>query len=108
MMRKKREKRRLVKILMIVLIILIVLTCFLLAIRFDFFGNILDSTKKPMKIEIPGECYLIMGNIFYNINNEDDCKKECDNECWVRKKEYVNSEFIEDQQNCNLCNCYCK
>ncbi len=106
--KKRKSRKNLLRILVAILIFFVMLMFVLLIFRFDLFGKIVEGTKAQMKIDIRGECYVIMDNLFYNINNEDDCRKECNNECWVREKEYFNSTFIHTPDACNICECYCR
>lgn len=104
---KKRKTKNLLRFLFVVLIILVLVGGYLTFLRFDVFGSFGLGNKEPVHFIIPGECYIILDNVFFNLNNGDDCKKECDNECWVRELKYFSSEFINNSS-CNSCDCYCE
>jgi len=111
-MGKKKKKsirgRKLVRILISLLVLMVVLLGVVVAWRYDFLGIIDSSIEDPIEILIEGECHIVMENVFYTIKTDDDCKKECRNDCWVRKLDYSNHEFREVENTCNFCDCFCE
>ncbi len=102
---KSRRKKTLIRLLFAFLVLLILLLVFLFMFREGVFNK--KESEGPQKFIIDGECYVIMENVFYKIGNSDDCRKECFNDCWVRKMDFYDSKFINDSS-CNSCECYCE
>lgn len=107
---RKRNRRKNKKTLRTIKILLLIFVTFLVVLLLIDFGVInsvkkIFTKKKPIVIE--GQCYSFMNTILYQINSEDDCKKECSDRCWVQKEDYDSSKFIYTPGACNLCNCYC-
>jgi hypothetical protein len=105
---KKSTNKFLLKIVIILLAIFLTALLVLLSFEFGIAHSIEYMFHKPQPIVIQGECYAAFNSIIYQISNDADCQKQCADECWVRKKTYLDSEFISDPSSCNLCNCYCK
>ena len=112
MTKKRREKnQRNDKLTKIVLLVLCVFTLALLIMILINFGafKLVQSALVPQKpIVIYGQCYAMFNTIIYQINNEEDCKKQCTDNCWVLKESYRSSQFVLTNNSCNICNCYCR
>ena len=109
MKKKKAEERK--KLTKIVLVIIITLSIFVLALLLIQQGILEDIKRKmsePKLFEIEDECSLILNRIIHKIKNEGECKITCRNECGLRKMNFYSSEFIEKENACHTCNCYCK
>lgn len=100
---KKTKKRVLISIITIAVIILV-----LIFINTNSVQGIKDIFKEPEKIVIEDRCSLVMGNVFHEIKNSGECEISCKNNCELRGKKFVESEFIKSQDSCHTCNCYCK
>jgi hypothetical protein len=102
----KKEKKS--KIFLIILIMLLILLCLILLAQFqekDFFK---DPFKEPELFVIQDECSAMFNSIIHEIKDESECRLYCRNECEIREKEIHHSEFIESQNSCHTCNCYCE
>lgn len=107
---KKKERKKnsfLIKAVTLSIALLIVLLLVLLTIQFNLVKKANDFFDREDPIVIKGECYVLFDTVFYQIKDENACRQECTNECWVREKDYSKSEFVSTPASCNLCNCYC-
>lgn len=103
---KRKRRRPLVRLLLVIIAIFVLGLIALLGIRFGFLED-LFSNKQPVEFTLQGECYLVLDRLFYSVDDSDDCKKECDNDCWVRGMELYSSEYLEAPESCNYCECAC-
>ncbi len=104
--KKRRQVNAELKLILVLLGVFILALLVLLSI--DFGGTIIHKVfGKPELITIQGECYAAFNSVIYQITSEDDCMKQCSDECWVRKMDYKGSQFVPTST-CNLCDCYCK
>jgi len=67
-----------------------------------------EMFEEPEKIVIEDRCSLVMGNLFHEIKNKEECRIKCKSNCEVRGEEFSESEFIKNNSSCHTCNCYCK
>jgi len=73
-----------------------------------------EGTKTPSNPENPklfiieDECGLINGNIINTISDNQDCRILCRNKCSVMNMSFDRSEIKIQEDECNICNCYCK
>jgi hypothetical protein len=104
----KRKTRNLIKIIYIMIAILALVALVLLINELLPNGTIKNPWKVPEKYPIKDECALILNRLIHQIKDEADCHIRCRNECTVREKDISSSEFIAQDQDCNICNCYCK
>ena len=104
---EKRKKERRIKKILIIIFVLIVLLLILLIVEYSTL-NLGFLIKKPKLFVIKDECSLILNNIIHKMKNGDECRIVCRNECELRKMSFHNSEFIEGNNSCHTCNCYCK
>ncbi|MBD3253216.1 hypothetical protein GF386_05770 [Candidatus Pacearchaeota archaeon] len=107
-MTKKKSRKKINKIILITIIVLIVILATLLIFQFGIFKYVKNITKEPRLFVIRDECSLILGNILHQIKSNGECKIFCRNNCNLREMNYHNSEFIEKEGSCHICNCYCK
>jgi hypothetical protein len=105
---KKKNKSNTLRILMIITIILIILLIFLVLFQFNFFDVFSNINKEPQMIKVKDECSLIFNQLLHQIKDEGSCKVKCETECSIRQKSYYSSGFLEKNDSCNLCTCYCK
>ena len=106
--KNKKIKKRSLKFILIVLIVLLVVLSFFLFLQFSEKTPWENFSKKPKLIVIEDECSLIFNRIIHEIKNSGECRIACINECRIRGEEIYNSKFIESNDSCNTCNCYCK
>jgi len=102
----KTTKKR--KILLITLILFLVVLSTLLVLQFQEKSVIKKIFQEPTMYEIKDECGLLFNNILHEIKNSGECKISCINECSIRNKNFYDSNFIEKNNSCHTCNCYCK
>jgi hypothetical protein len=100
----KKQKTR--KIVFFLILALLLLLCILLAFQFkeDIQFNFL---KKPKLYVIKDECSLIFNNIIHEFKSSGECEIFCKNGCSIRKEKFYRSDFIEKNNSCHTCNCYC-
>lgn len=105
---KKINKKSKKKSKFLFLIIVILILVLLVLLFFEF--KILEELKKKevQHIEIIDGCSLLMGTILHQIRDEADCENACISECYIVKKEFYDSNFTENSESCNGCDCYCK
>jgi hypothetical protein len=104
----KNSKKTIKKILIIVLIILVIVFILLLIIQSGIINNIKNISREPVKIIIEDVCTVYFGSILHDIKNEAYCKIKCTDECKISEMNFFKIEFIEYQDKCNVCDCYCK
>jgi len=107
-MKKKEPRKKSIKIIIIIIIILAILTISLLAIQEGFVEEIKRTFSEPTLFEIKDECAPILGSIIHQIKNEDGCKITCRNRCNLEEMNFDKVIFIEKENSCHTCNCYCK
>lgn len=100
-----KKTKKILLILMISIAVLILILLYFNATSSDGFNSLFD---KPEKITIEDRCSLVMGQLFHEIKNEDECRIKCKSNCEVRGKNFAESEFIKNNNSCHTCNCYCK
>jgi len=106
-MKKNGKRSRLIKSTLIIIILLIVLIAILSVI--EYYPNALVSlTEKPKLYVIQDRCSIILDRLIHQIKDEGECRIACRNECGVRNEQFESSEFIEKENACHICNCYCK
>lgn len=105
---RKNRKKAIKKILIVVLIIFILIFILLLSIQYGIIDYFKKISKEPEKIVINDDCSAYFGRIIHTIKSEGDCKINCNNDCSIRKMNFLRLEFTEYQDKCNICNCYCK
>ena len=105
---KKIGKKKLNRIFLIILIMLLAVLCVSLLVQFQEKSIIKNPFKKPELFVIKDECSVIFNNIVHEIKNAGECRIFCRNECGIREKEIYDSEFVESNNSCHTCNCYCK
>ena len=73
----------------------------------DFDG--LKKSNEQVVIEIKDECSYMTGiGLVHQIRDEADCSINCVNRCVMEKTKRDKIEFVEMQNDCNTCKCYCK
>ncbi len=105
--KKKGKKRKITEKILIIIFILVALLIILLIIHYSR-TYLLNIGKEPKLFVIEDECLLLLNNIIHQIKNQGECKIVCRNECGVRKMNFHDSEFIEKENSCHTCNCYCE
>jgi hypothetical protein len=67
------------------------------------------TAKKSEKMEmIQDRCSLFMGNLLHQVKDEPSCRINCRNYCDTEKMDYLRVVFVEYNDKCNLCECYCR
>ncbi len=99
----KKQKKK-IRVLTYIILILLILLFVLILINFNFLRS---SKLNPEKILIEDKCATILNNLIHQIRNENDCRMICKAECEVRKKEFSRSNFLQKENSCNICECYC-
>ncbi|MBR9705041.1 hypothetical protein GOV12_06530 [Candidatus Pacearchaeota archaeon] len=107
---KKVENSRLSlkKILFLIVILLLVVFVILSIYEFGIFDYLLNLNKEPQLISIKDECSLYLGRVIHKIKSLGDCSIACNHECNLRELNFHNINFVNNTDNCNVCNCYCK
>ena len=94
------------------LILIIIFGIFFFMLIFFEFGNfcfLKSFFSEPVFFEVYGDCSYAPGiGLVYQIESIEDCSVVCRNECEVRKMERFNYSFLNIQNPCNKCECYCK
>ena len=97
------------RIVLIILAILLAGIIFALLVESGYIENPLRSSfSSPELFVIEDSCSLIVGQLIHTIENSDTCEMRCKTECSVREMSFHDSEFVEKENDCNECNCYCK
>ncbi len=111
---KPEVKKRFIskKIVIITISVLLIALAFILiylGFEYGVLTNPLELINKKTKFySVKDECSLILGNLIHSIKDEGICQAKCKTYCETRELNYQNSEFILKENDCNLCNCYCK
>ncbi len=102
-------RKRIFKLVIFVLILLLGCSVFALLIQqgiiqnpFKYYG------KVERKFIVKDECSLIVGKLIHTINDEGFCESRCKMHCNVREMSYARFEFRKAENDCNICDCYCK
>lgn len=104
----KRKKKKTSKKIFILILLLSILLIILLIAQLDLITYLKNIKKEPELFVIKDECALILNNLIHQIKTEGECKIKCEHNCDIREKNFHDSEFIEKNDDCNICNCYCK
>lgn len=109
---RKNKKQKLIemklKTLFWVIVILAISVLVLSIVQFVNLEKIFPSNEKVF-IEIKDECTFMQGiGLVHQIKNEDNCQIYCKNRCKIEELEADYVEFTSIENDCNLCNCYCK
>ena len=91
----------------VIITAIIALLIILLLLILSVIG-VFEEQKQEEKISIRDECSLVMGNLIHQIRDSGDCRIRCINDCEVREKEFVRSEFASRENDCHVCDCFCK
>jgi len=106
---KPKKGRKSIFIYIIILTIILLFTILILLIQLGIIKNPLNNFNiQPKMYNIKDECALIVGQLIHTINDEGICKQKCNNECGAREMRFYDLEFIEKENDCHECNCYCK
>ena len=103
MRKKSKNKKFLKKIIIGAIIFLTLIVAALIILETD----VLEK-KERVYIEVNDECSLMLNRIIHQIKTDAGCKMKCINECNLRELEYSESKFIEKQDSCHECKCYCE
>lgn len=104
-----KKKKRIYTITFAILAIILIAILITIAVDNLLINNpFIQITKNTVQFEIPDVCTIIAGQLAHSIEDEDRCAQICRAECEVRESSFVESEFIERENNCNQCQCYCK
>ena len=109
--KKKKNNKKSKKIIIgaIILILLLSVIILILLIQFKIIKYDFKSfALKPELFKIEDKCSVIVGQLIHTVNNEGTCMMKCKTECEVRDMKFFNLEFIEIENDCNKCSCYCK
>jgi hypothetical protein len=101
--KKKLKKLRVSNIFLIVLVMLLILLGVLLWVQF----HDKKSLKEPKLFVIEDKCSVMFNTIMHVITDEGKCRLSCRYECEIRDLKISLSEFIESNNSCHTCNCYC-
>lgn len=97
------------KKIIIILSLITLLLIIILLIQTNSIKNPINFFNKNIeKREVLDKCSVISGKLIHTIKNEEACQNICVAECESMKGTLKNSEFYEENNNCNKCNCYCK
>ncbi|OGJ17896.1 hypothetical protein A3K73_07790 [Candidatus Pacearchaeota archaeon RBG_13_36_9] len=106
-MRKSKRRSSLIKKILVAIVLLIALIALLFFI--EHYPGALDLlTKKPKMYPVQDRCSIILNRLLHQIKDEGECRIACRNECEIRSEKFDSSEFVEKENSCNICNCYCK
>lgn len=99
---QKTRGRNIVFILFISLGVLILVLGLLLMFDFGVFK------KNEVKMfSIKDECSIVVGNLIHQIRNDGECRIKCVNECYIREMDFEKFNFIEKNDDCSSCECWC-
>ena len=104
----KKKRKKIKKITFVLILIITIAIVGLIISQSIKSGYYADMFREPVKISVTDKCSVVMGNLFHEIKNKDECRIECRNTCILHEKDFVSSEFIEKPNSCHECNCYCK
>jgi nitrate reductase NapE component len=106
--KKKFLSKKAFSILIFVLFFVLVVSCVGILAEYGIFKNVKNPLAKPVLFVIEDKCSLIVGQLISTIRDEETCELKCKSECNVREMTYVREEFILIEDDCNVCNCFCK
>lgn len=105
-MKKKRKKNKKSKLIFLFLLFALVSLGVLMIISFKAWNFV--EKQEIEKIEIIDDCSLFMGSLLHQIRDLADCENSCRSECYTLSKKFIDVEFQNIEESCNVCNCYCK
>jgi hypothetical protein len=95
----------------ILIIFVLILGGLVLALLFEYSlikNPFAKLTAEVQVFSVEDRCSLIAGQLIHTLSNEDECKVRCKSTCESWNTQFQNSEFLQKEKDCNICNCYCK
>ena len=105
---KPKKKLKFSKIFLGISIILFLILGIYLFSFFVDFSFIVRFFSEPQKVNLKDECSLIAGRLIHQIRDKADCELQCKNSCKMNEMFFSHSEFIFVENDCHVCDCYCK
>ncbi len=105
----KLHKRITYNFLLIAIFSILILMALALLVQTGAMQNPwVELNKNIEMINSTDACSIIAGKLIHTIEDEGSCENICHSECETRQKVFQNSEFVQNTDSCNNCNCYCK
>jgi hypothetical protein len=101
----RKKRLRIANILTIIFFILLLLLAYLVL---KMLGVSVFTQKEIVKVQMDAECSMILGNLIQSVDGEDSCRIKCRADCEIRQMAFYRSEFLKKENDCNLCDCYCR
>ncbi len=103
-----KNKRRVLKTIFFLIIMLILILGSLIYFQSGLPKYIKRYMGEPRLFEITDECSYLVGNLIHQIRDSDECKIRCNNQCETEKLNFYKMNFVQKNNSCHVCQCYCK